>query len=421
MITRPSIRRLARSALVAAAVPLTILATSVSASASPGDTVSSNDTVRQFGVSFTVQNVNRSAIECAADGKTYTVRGHITAPVQSFTDPQAVTVLLHGLSYGEFFGNFDAVPGYNFAESQAMSGHTTVTIDRLGYGSSGKPAGKDICFGSRADIAHQIVQQLRAGSYTVDGIQSPKFRQVVLAGHSVGGLIAQAEAYSFGDIDGLMVLSYSDTDVSPAAKGALAVATQECQAGGQKQDGTTGPEGYVYFGAQTPEKFIEAHFYVNNADPSVVDATAGLRSRDPCGDVLSYKTAAATNLKNLSKISVPTLVLIGGADAIYPVTADKQAGLLTGSTDVTAVTIPLTGHAVALHRTADLFSSDVAGWLAKHDFGGWAMPVGAPNTGGGSTAAQGPAGDTGRAVLLTTGMLSILAAAAVLFRRRAHR
>lgn len=421
MIPRPPIRRSIRCVLAAAAVPLAVLATSGAAVAAPPDAPSSNDMITQVGVSFTVHNVNRSAIECAADGKSYTVRGHLTAPSESWSDPQAVTLLLHGLSYGEFFGNFDAVPGYNFADSQAAAGHATVTIDRLGYGDSDKPAGKDICFGSRADIAHQIVQQLKAGSYSVDGSASPRYRQVVLAGHSVGGIIAQAEAYSFGDIDGLMVLSYSDTDVSPAAQGALAVALQECRAGGEKQDGTTGPDGYVYFGAKTPETFIEAHFYTGNADPSVVDATATLRSRDPCGDVLSYEAAAATNLKNLSKIDVPTLVLTGGADAIYPVRADKQASLLTGSSDVTAVTLPLTGHAIALHRSADLFSSNVAGWLADHDFGGWAMPVGAPDTGGGSTAAQSPLGDTGRVVLLTTGVLCILAAAAVLFRRRAQR
>lgn len=418
MSSRSSIRHLTRAALVTAAIPLTILATAATASAAPVDGSDSSGATAELGVSFTVKNVNRTDIDCAADGKTYTVRGHITAPTQAFTDPQAVTLLLHGLSYGEFFGNFTAVPGYDFAASQAMSGHTTVTIDRLGYGASDKPAGQDICFGSQADVAHQIVQQLRSGKYTTDGTTSLAFPQIILAGHSVGGLIAQAEAYTFGDIDGLMVLSYSDTDVSPAAKGALAVASEECRAGGEHQGGTTGPDGYVYFGAKTPATFIEAHFNVNNADPSVVDATATLRSRDPCGDVLSYKTAAATNLKNLSKISVPTLVLVGGADAIYPVPADKQAGLLTGSTDVTAVTIPGTGHAIALHRTAKEFSTDVASWLTDHEFGGWVMPIGAPDTGGGSTSQSPSSSDTSRIVTAAAGVLALIASA-MIYRRRA--
>lgn len=181
----------------------------------------------------------------------------------------------------------------------------------------------------------------------------------------MGGLIAQAEAYSFGDIDGLMVLSYSDTNVSLAAKTALTIATQQCTAGGQRQSGNSGPTGYIYFGADTAAKFIEAHFYPPNADPTVVETTAGLRSRDPCGDILSYKTAVASNLANIAKITIPTLVVIGAEDAIYPVRADKQASLLTGSSDVTPITIAGSGHALTLHRSAGMFSAQVSNWLMQ--------------------------------------------------------
>lgn len=234
-----------------------------------------------------------------------------------------------------------------------------------------------------------MVQQLRAGSYTTSGAVSPTFPKVVLAGHSVGAIIAQAEAYSFGDIDGLVLLSYSDTDVSLSAQAALGIAIDQCKAGGQRQGGTTGPNGYIYFGADTPEKFIEGHFYTPNADPKVVETTAALRNRDPCGDILSYKTAVAANLANVGKIKTPTLVLAGGRDAIYPVPATKQASLLTGSEDVTPVTVPETGHALTLHRSADQFEAHLSSWLVGHQFGGWVMPAGAADTGGGSAAAVG--------------------------------
>ncbi len=138
-----------------------------------------------------------------------------------------------------------------------------------------------------------------------------------------------AEAYSFGDIDGLMVLSYSDTTVSPAAQTALQMATAECQAGGKLSDGNTGSPGYVYFGAATPQRFIMVHFFTPNADPAVVDATASLRNLDPCGDITSYKAAVAAYLANVGKIAVPTLVLIGAKDAIHPTPAAGQASLLT--------------------------------------------------------------------------------------------
>ncbi|MBG6185359.1 pimeloyl-ACP methyl ester carboxylesterase [Arthrobacter sp. CAN_A214] len=376
----------------------------------------------QREVSFEVQNVNRSAIPCEADGQTYTVRGSITGPQQALDDPQAVTLFLHGLSYGEFFGNYNEQPGYNFAQKQAAAGHVTVTIDRLGYDSSDKPEGTGICFGSRADIAHQIVTQLRSGDYTADDTTetAPAFEEVVLAGHSVGGIIAQAAAYSFGDIDGLMVLSYSDTTVSPAAMGALETAIAACEAGGGLSEGDPGSPGYIYFGADTPEMFIKAHFFTDNAEPVIVDTTAALRNMDPCGDITSYKAAVDTNKANIGSITTPTLVLIGGEDAIYPIQAQDQAALLTGAQDITSVTIPATGHALTLHNTKDQFSAEVSAWLDAHNFGSTQMgqmPSGGADTGVAGTPAANNTNETAIGIAALTGAL-LLAAGAVFTTRR---
>ena len=61
----------------------------------------------------------------------------------------------------------------------ARAGHASVTVDRLGYGASDKPPdGKSVCIGSQADVAHQIVGQLKAGSYTVQGGKARKFKRV---------------------------------------------------------------------------------------------------------------------------------------------------------------------------------------------------------------------------------------------------
>lgn len=322
-------------------------------------------------VSFTVQNVNRTDVACtgAPDGKTYTVRGTLTGNARELMHPSSVTLLLHGLSYGEFFGNYEAQAGYDFAQKQAAAGHTTVTIDRLGYDSSDRPLGTAICFGSRADIAHQIVDQLRSGGYTSQQHPS-RFPKVVLAGHSVGALIAQTTAFTFRNVDGLMSLSYSDTDVSPAAMQALATATAACAAGGSLADGTSGPAGYVYFGADTPQQFLAAHFYAPGAEPIVADTTAALRNRDPCGDITSYLAAVKVNLDRVDEIRVPVLVMTGSEDAIYPVPASKQASLFTGTRDVTAVTVPATGHALVLHRSRHEVSGAIAHWLDSHGFAG---------------------------------------------------
>lgn len=360
---RPHLRR----ALAVTALPaLAALALPATAHAAPGSEVV------EHAVSFEVTNTNGSGVPGAGDGETYTVRGTVTAPAGALEDPGAVTLLLHGLGYGEFFGDDEEQDGYDFARAQAEDGHVTVTVDRLGYDSSDHPEGTAISFGSRADVAHQIVTQLRSGEYAAEeggDDAPPAFEEVVLAGHSVGGMIAQIEAYSFGDVDGLMVLSYSDTVVSAAAQRDLQSALTRCYVGGGPAEGGSGVGGYTNFGGETPEQFIAAHFFLPGADPAVAQATAARRNLDPCGDLTSYGPSVASNLERVDEIAVPVLVLTGGEDRIYPVAADPQAGLFTGSGDVSAVTVPATGHALVLHESRGAVQDEISSWLDQRGFG----------------------------------------------------
>src|SRR2546422_422709 len=65
--------------------------------------------------SATVTNTNNSTAACVPgpDGKTYPIKGHLTGPREALTRLEpAVALYYHGLSYGEFFWRFRAVPGY---------------------------------------------------------------------------------------------------------------------------------------------------------------------------------------------------------------------------------------------------------------------------------------------------------------------
>src|SRR4051794_852677 len=166
-----------------------------------------------YPVSFTVANVNRSSVPnvpCSADGATYTVVGHLTGPKNALGKKgRNATIYLHGLGLGEWLWNFTAVPSYNYVRNQATKGHISVSVDRIGYGASGHPPGLASCIGSQADVAHQIVQQLRAGSYGVTGTTPVAFKKVALVGHSAAGAIATVEAYSFGDVSALAIVSFA--------------------------------------------------------------------------------------------------------------------------------------------------------------------------------------------------------------------
>ncbi len=357
------------TALTAAALALPGAVGIASASPAPAPTASVTDNAAGTtgaAVSFQVRNVNRSKVPCHADGKTYTVNGHLVGPVgtlASAAGPRAVTLYLHGLGFGQFFWRFQAVPGYDYAAAQARAGHVSVVIDRLGYDLSGKPYGKNICLGAHADIAHQIVGDLRSGHYTVGGRPvAPHFAKVTLAGHSFGGLISQIEAYSFGDIDGLIVVSYSDEVVSPLAKRLLAAQAAKCAAGGQRVDGF-GPGGYAPF-APPP---ITKRALFHDVAPAVLKAALPRLNIDPCGDIASAPAAVKTNLANLHRIKVPVLIVAGGSDALFPPPAGpRQARLFTGARSVTEQTIAGAGHAITLQRSHDTFQRTVDRWLNGH-------------------------------------------------------
>lgn len=381
---RKSLGSVARRAAVGLAVLMVAFVVTTPGVAWASPTASPAGGSESVPISFQVMNVNRSKIPCASDGKAYTVRGHLVRPSTAtsgtgMTGP--VTLYLHGLGLGEVFWDFQAVSGYDYAAAQAAAGQTSVVIDRLGYGASDKPAGPEICIGSQADIAHQMVTDLRDGSYELGaGNSANAFPQVVLAGHSLGGAIAQAEAYSFGDIDGLIVMSYTDQGISALTKADTASWTTMCANGGMHVTGQTGPTGYAPFAPPS----LAGQTFFSNADPAVENAILGMGVRDPCGDQTSFMSSVATDMVHLGDITVPILFVIGDKDALFPPPADNAQILrYTGSPSVTSVRIPGASHALTLVPGRQLVQTTVLHWLRNHT---QAMPAGAPGTGGGSTA-----------------------------------
>jgi pimeloyl-ACP methyl ester carboxylesterase len=276
-----------------------------------------------------------------------------------------ITAYLHGFGLPESAWTFDDVAGYDFARDMAARGHVSLVMDRLGYDSSGHPIGTDSCMGSQADVAHQLVQDLRSGGYAVlDGSGPPlSFSRVALAGFSAGGAIAQAEAYSFADIDALAVLAYADQDFTDLMGATFSQALDVCAGGGQLSEGPGTPAGYAYFG-QTDRQYVAAVFH--DADPSVVSAATALRDRDPCGDDGSFSQAVGTDQARLGEIHVPVFLAYGLSDALFqPSAGADQYQRFTGSNDVTMVTLANTGHLLMLERSAPQLRSAVSDWLSR--------------------------------------------------------
>jgi pimeloyl-ACP methyl ester carboxylesterase len=267
----------------------------------------------------------------------------------------AATLYLHGLGFGVFFWDFSAVPGYDFAAAMAAAGHVSVIIDRLGYGASDHPIGTQSCIGGQADIAHQIVQQLRAGTYSTTKREPISFARIALVGHSAGGAIAQ--------VDALGVLSWADQGSSTLATTDFLQAGSVCMNGGETSHGAPG---YAPFG-QTAADFDAAMFF--DADPAVVAATNQLRNLDPCGDDNSIVAAINEDHLMVPTITVPVLLVLGANDALFPPPAGtEQEAQFLGSSDVSLTQLANTGHALTLERSAPTFTADISRWLGARGF-----------------------------------------------------
>jgi pimeloyl-ACP methyl ester carboxylesterase len=320
-------------------------------------------------ISFAVRNTNTSALTCPSDGAPYEVKGHLVAPRSAVSRPKArkrgVTLYLHGRGFGEFLWNFTSVPSQNYATAQAKAGHASVVIDRLGYGASGHPDGNQTCIGSQADVVHQVVRKLRSGDYSIDAGPSPAFGKVALAGQSTGAQIANVEAYSFRDIDALIVVALS-FQTTPRAAQVFGETRAICLAGGEPAF-PGGPGGYAFNFGQSEADFKRTMFH--RVRGSVAKAVIGLRNRDPCGDTVSLLNALLRQKSALPKIKVPVLVICGEKDALFtPKACRAQKDLYSGSRSASLESVRQAGHAPMLERTASIFRAKIGRWLRKRRF-----------------------------------------------------
>jgi pimeloyl-ACP methyl ester carboxylesterase len=190
---------------------------------------------------------------------------------------------------------------------------------------------------------------------------------VALAGHSFGGFAATVEAYSFDDIDALVIADSAidqfgslanTTEVFARPDGVTATCAHF---GDPKRPGA--PTGYAYTYKQ------DTALLFSNADQRVVETVDGMRERDPCGPWGSAQLTQAADRLYLGTINIPVLLVFGRQDAIFPPPdGERQRALFAGSRDVTLTYVENAGHMVMLQLTAPVFRAKVSDWLTQRGF-----------------------------------------------------
>ncbi|MFL6089860.1 MAG: alpha/beta hydrolase [Aeromicrobium sp.] len=314
-------------------------------------------------VTFAVTNSNHSGVPCITDGAAYTISGHLTGPASKLAapGPKSATLYLHGLELGEWFWRVP-IDGYDHTREMAKLGHISVTVDRLGYDSSSQPAGTASCVGGQADIAHQVITQLRNGTY--GGATHPRLQRLALAGHSLGGSIAQVEAYSFKDIQALAVVSYADTAASPGAVLETASWGPTCLAGGASSEG--GAPGYAYFTKSVDD--FKANFLAH-APPAILTYALPNRDINPCGDLMSLVSPIPIAALRLHEVTVPVLLIAGSDDTVVQASGVRNQKLFyLGSRDVTVSIVNGATHGLTLEPTVVDFRGRLDSWLGARGF-----------------------------------------------------
>jgi pimeloyl-ACP methyl ester carboxylesterase len=303
---------------------------------SAGPATAGDAGVVELPVSFAVHNTNTSMAPCPSDGMDYTVKGPIVAPAAALESPKAATLYLHAVTWGEYYWHLANIPGYDYAANMAEKGHVSVIVDRLGYGASGKPAGNGgTCFGSEADVAHQMVQALKSGSYTLGGHAPVTFSKVFIAGSSVGGMTSEIENYSFHDTDGVINWGWGEYRFSGYAMKEAGDLGRRCFQGGD----SGAPPYYATFALNSIQTF-----YFNSAKPEV-RAQIPRANPDPCTQFASIPPSVQADEMHKREINVPVLSIFGDADSIFsPQAAKDAAAEFTGSPESTLVMISGASH-----------------------------------------------------------------------------
>lgn len=127
-------------------------------------------------------------------------------------DAQPIQILLHGGAYDHRYWDAPYRPEvYSYVRAATARGYVTVNLDRLGYGQSTRPDGRELTFEKGAKAVVAVIDQIEAGALgTGPGA-------IVLNGHSMGGIVAEIVAGADHRVDALIVSGLANTPDEGAA------------------------------------------------------------------------------------------------------------------------------------------------------------------------------------------------------------
>jgi pimeloyl-ACP methyl ester carboxylesterase len=289
----------------------------------------------------------------------YTIHGKLIRPRAGCS--RSVLLAMHGLSYGLWAWDFPLDPGrYSVAQALAERGYALLAVDRLGYGTSaGKghpdhPNGYTLTTLGYADMAAQMVEQLRAGTYKASAPVA--FKHVGLIGHSAGSEVVElAAGLNPGLVDVLIPTAYTH-EPFVNNEWLLREWTQDNMRAVQ--------DDYEYFETDRATRTVD-FYHRPYADPKVVAWDNAHANLSPSGEILTLSPQLSRFF--LPTITIPVLVVLADHDELFPASQGTNEMLwFAGTSDKTLVVAPNNGHAFMLHKNASVTNKKIVNWLVAH-------------------------------------------------------
>ena len=331
-------------------------------------------------VCFTVNNTG--------DPVASTVRGTLFRSTKKPRSTSTALLLQHGAvsERSAWSGGAPVIKGtHDMARSLASQGYAVIAIDRLGYGESPyeRPPGSGSLLtpDGYIEMTHQMVTQIRAGSYTdcAGKAAGRGAARVVLSGFSSGAAIVEAYATRYHDIDGIIPMAWSNQpELSATFQELIGVLAPQVAAG--KDYGEfflDGADGYSEF----CERFL---FYPSGMKAGALkqlcgpDYYAETAFPTPSGEagIFALKATTTATIGNVGP--TPALLVFSDRDAAFPgpdhhgtdpdvVTPEIAIWRNGCNCEVSVYFQRDAGHVGLFHRTSKRVTNTILDWLDDHD------------------------------------------------------
>lgn len=377
MRVRLRMRILAVAAAAATAAGLAMPAVSNAATSDPREEAGPNCRFHDVKVPASVvldaldpaktPEVEKARAEARATNAQYTIHGRLCMPEGK--TPKTVMLAVHGILYNNGYWNVSYQPEkYNYAQYMNDAGYGVFSIDRLGIGKSSKPLAALVTLDSQAEVAHQIITRLRAGT-----IADTAFERVMLVGYSYGSATSLRETSRYNDADAVIVTAWGST----MQTGTLARILPTFQPAQLEKQFRDRPVGYF----SSPVGRDQNYFYdLSNVDPAMMDySNEYLADTISTGELLTFYPrfggVPVTNApfssdevtlplsKQTKRITVPTF-LVNGTGELWFCGIDQQhctssqelqreeAAYYSDDACFRAAVIPKAGHNLNLQYNA---------------------------------------------------------------------